>query len=296
VGLLGIITGITVQLQHIGSGRVIVRRRSAGSLDEIFTILAEEQPASDFLEAWLDGFAGGQRLGRGYVTSATVSAGSELVLAPPATGGTSDRLKGSLVHTMASLARPVLIPGVRLANLASFWWTNWDRTGATRHPTLLAYTYWPPAAFAGYHALFPEGVETLQAFVPAAPAAEVFGYILRTSQQQRHIPLWCVMKMHRRDHFLLSYQVEGFSLELNYRRTGHTSAALERMLRQIIAVVIEAGGRFYLAKDHFLTAAQYRQSVGDAVVDSFLQLKRQYDPEMLLQSDQFRRVFQPTSG
>ncbi|HEU5369749.1 MAG TPA: hypothetical protein VFU69_14850, partial [Ktedonobacterales bacterium] len=103
-------------------------------------------------------------------------------------------------------------------------------------------------------------------------------------------------KQHRRDSFLLSYQVDGFSLELNYQRTRQTAQVLERTLRQMIALVIEAGGRFYLAKDHFLTPAQYRQSVGDAAVDTFLRLKQRYDPEMLLQSDLFRRVFQPAPG
>ena len=58
------------------------------------------------------------------------------------------------------------------------------------------------------------------------------------------------------------------------------------------AIVIEAGGRFYLAKDHFMTSAQYRQSIGDTAVESFLRLKQHYDPETLLQSDLFRRLFQ----
>jgi hypothetical protein len=33
--------------------------------------------------------------------------------------------------------------------------------------------------------------------------------------------------------------------------------------------------------------------MGDATVDAFLQLKRRYDPDLLLQSDLFHRVFQP---
>ena len=58
-------------------------------------------------------------------------------------------------------------------------------------------------------------------------------------------------------------------------------------------MVIEAGGRFYLAKDHFLTSSQYRQSMGDEAVDAFLALKQRYDPEAVLQSDLYRRVFLP---
>ena len=70
IGLLGIITSITVQLQRLGSGVVAVRRRRAAAMDEIFALFAEEEESSDFMEAWLDGFARGDQLGRGHVTSA----------------------------------------------------------------------------------------------------------------------------------------------------------------------------------------------------------------------------------
>jgi FAD/FMN-containing dehydrogenase len=68
---------------------------------------------------------------------------------------------------------------------------------------------------------------------------------------------------------------------------------LQQVLQHMIATVIDAGGRFYPAKDHFLTAAQYRQSIGEQVVETFLQLKQEFDPETRLQSDLFRRLFQP---
>jgi decaprenylphospho-beta-D-ribofuranose 2-oxidase len=71
---------------------------------------------------------------------------------------------------------------------------------------------------------------------------------------------------------------------------------LKQVLEHMIGMVIEAGGKFYLAKDHFLTQAQYRQSVGEEAFDTFLELKQRYDPEMLLQSDLFRRIFQPALG
>lgn len=294
MGLLGIITSITIQLQRISSGRVTIRRRSAASLAEIFAIFAEEQPSSDFMEAWLDGFAGGQQLGRGYVTCATLlDSGDETPSSFP-TPGIIDRLETPLARLAASLSRPALLPGVRLANRAHYWLCQRSPKTKEQQHDLLSYTYWPLAAFAGYHMLFPEGVETFQAFVPAQHAQAIFEHVLRYSQQQGCMPLWCVIKQHRRDSFLLSYQVDGFSLELNYQRTHQTAQTLERTLRQMSAVVIEAGGRFYLAKDHFLTPAQYRQSVGDEAVDSFLRLKHQYDPETLLQSDLFRRLFQPS--
>ncbi|HEY7122488.1 MAG TPA: FAD-binding oxidoreductase [Ktedonobacterales bacterium] len=294
IGLLGIITSITIQLQRISSGQVTIRRRTSVSLAEIFTIFAEEQQTSDFLEGWLDGFAEGQQLGRGYVTCATLGDSSDEAPSSFPTPGIIDRLETPLVRLAASLGRPALLPGVRLANRANYWLGRRGLKSREQQRHLLSFTYWPQAAFAGYHALFPAGVETFQAFVPGQQAQEIFECVLRYSQKQGYMPLWCVIKQHRRDPFLLSYQVDGFSLELNYQRTHKTAQTLERTLRQMIAIVIEAGGRFYLAKDHFLTPSQYRQSIGDQAVDTFLHLKQRYDPTMLLQSDLFRRVFQPS--
>ena len=102
-----------------------------------------------------------------------------------------------------------------------------------------------------------------------------------------------MIKKHRQDPFLLSSQLDGFSLELNFARAGQPVQHLQNVLEQMIATVIEAGGRFYLAKDHFLTPAQYRQSVGEQVVETFLHIKQEFDPETRLQSDLFRRLFRP---
>ena len=115
---------------------------------------------------------------------------------------------------------------------------------------------------------------------------------MRRSQEKEFMPLWCIIKQHREDPFLLSYQVDGFSLEVNYYIVPQTVQKLYMMLRELMDIVIEAGGRFYLAKDSLLTNSLYRRSVGDAAVEEFLLLKKRYDPEMLFQSNLFRRLFQ----
>ncbi len=293
MGLLGIITSITVQLQRVGSGLVSVHRRSAAGLDEIFSLFAEEEHNSDFLEAWLDGFANGEKLGRGIVTSAALSTSSQLGCFPSATFARPSRLEEIVISLAARMGKLALVPEVQMANRVNYWWGSRSLRKINQLRDLVAYTYWPWAFFTGYHAMFPQGIETFQAFVPQEVALVLFKELLLYSQQQSCIPLWCVIKKHRSDLFLLSYQVDGFSLELNYARVGRTVQHLQQMLQHMIAMVIAGGGRFYLAKDHFLTPVQYRESVGDQVVDSFLQLKRQFDPEMRLQSDLFRRLFQP---
>jgi FAD/FMN-containing dehydrogenase len=130
--------------------------------------------------------------------------------------------------------------------------------------------------------------------VPRSQAELLFEEVMRRSQANHFMPLWCIVKQHRRDPFLLSYQVDGFSLELNYQITSQTSQRLRQMLRELMDLVIAAGGRFCFAKDSLLTHALYRASVGEAAGEAFLQLKQRYDPELLFQSDLFRRVLCPS--
>ena len=296
IGLLGIITSITVQLQRLGSGMVRVRRRGAAAMDEIFDLFAEEQQNSDFMEAWLDGFVRGDQLGRGTVTSARLSASGQAEGTSFATFASPGRLKESAVRLAARLVRPALQPAVQMTNRINYRWGRGSHAKEGDLRSLVPFTFWPGAFFCGYPALLPGGIETFQAFVPDQAAPTIFKEVLRYSQQHGCMPLWCVIKKHRQDPFLLSYQVDGFSLELNYACGGQPVQQLQQVLRHMIATVIEAGGRFYPAKDHFQTAAQYRQSVGEQVVESFLQLKQQFDPEMRLQSDLFRRLYRPALG
>ena len=292
MGLLGILTSITLQMQRVSSGFVKVRNYTAGSLDEIFALFAGLEGSSDYLEAWLDGFARGNQFGRGYLTSGALSDTKKEAPDPFPVSGRLNQLETSLASLAGVLGRQVLLPGVEMANHAIYGWSRLSRARTSQF-ALSPFTYWPTAAFAGYHTMFPEGAETFQAFVPERCAKVTFKRVLSYSQEEGFMPVWCVIKQHREDTFLLSYQVDGFSLELNYQRTPQTAQRLKQVLQDMISMVIEAGGRFYLAKDHFLTHAQYRQSMGDEAVDAFLQLKQRYDPEMLLQSDLFRRVFRP---
>jgi FAD/FMN-containing dehydrogenase len=295
VGLLGVITAITMQLQRLPSGRVTIQRRAAASLAGIFTLFSELRQESDFIEAWLDGFAEGGQLGRGHVTAATMThtAGKPQFRFP--SPGLRDQLAVSFTRRFGGLYRPLFLTSIPIANHIKYWQGRWEGRKPQQR-SLLPYTYYSPAAFAGYHVMLPQGVETFQAFVSGQQAQTDFADVLRYSQQHGYTPIWCIIKQHRRDPSLLSYQLDGFSLELNYPRTARRSRGgktLEDVLRQMIEMVVAAGGRFYLAKDHFMTAEQYRRSIGAETVDTFLDLKRRYDPEAVFQSDLFQRLFQP---
>jgi decaprenylphospho-beta-D-ribofuranose 2-oxidase len=294
-GLLGIITSITLQLQRVPSANVDMLMRPASSFSEILSIFQEEQ-AADFLEAWVDSFARGRSLGRGIVTATTYSEVSDKKFqeSPTINWGDTNQIKENIARGAGVMGRPFVNSGVRAVNSMAYRWSKWQNGKIARQRPLFDSTFYAPAMFTWYRTLLPHGTETFQAFVPREQAEAIFEEIIRRSQESQFFPLWCVIKQHRRDPFLLSYQVDGFSLELNYQIVPQTLHRLRKMLWELMETVIAAGGRFYLAKDSLLTSALYRRSMGDASVDAFLHLKQSYDPDILFQSDLFRRVFQPS--
>jgi decaprenylphospho-beta-D-ribofuranose 2-oxidase len=139
----------------------------------------------------------------------------------------------------------------------------------------------------------PGGILQYQVFVPREQAPSVFHQLLRRSAEGGHIPYLAVMKLHREDRFtVLSYNVDGYSLSLDY----HETAANRRHLRAMLSaftedIVIPGNGRFYLAKDSILTAEQARRSFTAGAVDAFVRVKQRVDPEDVIVSDLARRLF-----
>ena len=289
-GLLGIYISITLRLQRITSGVAEIVILPAASLNENIAVFKNEQTA-DHLEGLIDGF---NDSGQGIVTCTRYSAVSDRASLRFPASHLSDQFVTSLARFAGTIFRPAVKPGMRVANRATYEWNKWWSGGKIRRGPLFQSSFFPAVAFAGYQAILPHGMQSLHAFVPSPHAEVIFKEILSRSRRQNFIPLWCVIKQQRPDPFLLSYQVEGFSLETYYRVIPQQLQTLQKMLLELMDLVIEVGGRFYLAKDGLLTHTLYRRSIGDAPVDDFLRLKRQYDPEMLLQSNLFRRVFQET--
>lgn len=128
-----------------------------------------------------------------------------------------------------------------------------------------------------------------QPFVPKAHAERVFREILRMSQAEGLPPYLAVLKRHRADSFLLSSGIEGYSLALDFpaRERERLWAHCHRMTE----LVLEAGGRFYFAKDSLLRPDQVIRAFGQEKVDAYLALKKRLDPEGVLQTDLTRRAF-----
>ena len=77
---------------------------------------------------------------------------------------------------------------------------------------------------------------------------------------------------------------------MEYQVSARNRARLWDLCARMAEVVLEAGGRFYHAKDATLTAPALPRIHGDAAVARFRALKARVDPAGLLQTDLARRL------
>jgi len=102
-------------------------------------------------------------------------------------------------------------------------------------------------------------------------------------------PYLGVTKRHRPDKFLLTHGLDGFSLALDFK--VRRRAEMAAMLQDFDRIIVDAGGKFYFAKNSETTHETALRFYGKQTVDKFMKLKKRCDPHGLLESDLYRRIF-----
>ncbi len=291
LGMIGIITSITLRLRPIQSGKLLVHQRPARSLSDMFTIILEETPAADYLEGWIDGYSDNHSLGRGLVRYANLIDEPDPHSLHPRSQ-VSQSKAGIIPFTILRwAARPFLNIGTRISNTIRYTRGVLRGSRRTERISLAQFLFHSDSQYRALHALLPLGFCSIQPFIPAEHALAVFIELLERSHQAGIRSAWCILKRCRSGLFLLSPKVDGFSLELNFPATIRNASKLAMLLAEMRETVIAAGGHLYLAKDDILDSETFAQSMGMDRIERFLAIKHAYDPEGLFQSDLFRRLF-----
>ena len=295
LGMLGIFASLTFQLEKVPSGLLKIEEQIAGSLDEMFDIFEEGLGRADHLLGWIDGYARGRSLGRGIVQLANPYCDDPEPqnTLRPAYQDLPDTLFGvvprSALWRIMKLGANDL--GLRALNTTRYTLgaLRPGRTALVPHSQFhFILDYVPNWKWA----FRPGGIIQYQSFVPKATAREVYRALLEGSQQAGLVPDLAVFKRHKPDPFLLSYSVDGYSLALDYHQTPSNEQKLGEMLRRFTReIVLPGGGRFYPAKDNALDRESFSRSLSAGAVEAYLSLKHRLDPQGVLQSDLYRRVF-----
>lgn len=295
-GMLGCFTSLTLRLKRVHSGLLDVTALAARSLAEMIGIFEERSVEADYLVGWIDAFARGRSLGRGIVHDARY-------LAPGADPDPARTLtveaqqlpstilgvfpKRMLWRLMRPLTNNIGIRGVNTAKYAA----GRIGIGARFRQSHAAFAFLLDYVPNWRRAYGPGGLIQYQSFIPADRALEAFGRQLDLAREAGLPPYLAVFKRHRRDDFLMTHAVDGYSLALDVRVTASNRAAVWRLTDRLDEIVLANGGRFYFAKDSTLSASAAVQYLGARSLAEFARLKRECDPDGILESNLYRRLF-----
>ncbi len=294
LGMLGVFTTVTMKMKRIHSGLISVDAWHVKNLKHQLDGLLEHAPDHDYIVGWLDTTAKGKSLGRGQIHAANNLREGEDPNAQETMKLSHQHLPDRLFGVMPKkllhyLMNPFLNnPGVWAINTGKYISALRDHTFRQSHAEyhfLLDYVPdWERSFGRG-------GLIQYQSFLPKETAEDAWREMLELSYR-RGLPSYLgVTKRHRPDKFLLTHAVDGFSLAMDFKVTDRNRARLYALLQEFDRIVLSGGGRFYFAKNSETSAETTRAFLGDEVVAKFKKLKKRCDPNGLLESDLYRRIF-----
>lgn len=293
-GMLGIFTSVTLQMKRLHSGLLTVDAFPVPNLSRHLSALQDGAPNNDYIVGWLDTFAGGRSLGRGQIHAARYLHEGE----DPNPQETM-KLKNQILPSMIfgvfpkSMLHYFMRPfannlGWRMVNLAKYMASLRTHTFRQPHAAfhfLLDYVpNWELSYGRG-------GLIQYQSFLPKETAEAAWTELLKLALKRGMPSYLGVTKRHRPDKFLLTHAVDGFSLALDFKVTQSNRAKMYAMLQEFDKIVLANGGRFYFAKNSETTAETALAFYGEDTVKKFKRLKKRCDPNGLLESDLYRRIF-----
>ncbi|MCP3918774.1 MAG: FAD-binding oxidoreductase [bacterium] len=301
-GMLGCMTRVRLETKRVHSGEIEVRGVSAHDLAEMMQVFEDEKASADYLVGWIDCFGAEENAGRGLVHVARY-------LAP------GDDPQPEKTLRVAHQELPANILGVipksemwrflRLFNNDLGWrfvcgvkhqlgrlegMRGWYRQPHAAFNFLLDYV--PNWKFA-YGRTGGRGLIQYQSFLPKETALDAYREMLALCHARGHVSYLGVLKRHRPDPFWMTHACDGWSLALDFKVTPENRASLWETCDELTRIVLDAGGKFYFAKDLVLGHLAMLRAFPTEQREAFLALKRRLDPDALLQTNLWRRVFAP---
>jgi FAD/FMN-containing dehydrogenase len=289
-GQLGLITRARIQMKKVASGLIEAKAVASGDLGDLLRQIDDAKDEWEYVVGWLDAFPEGRKLGRGLLHFARHLEPDEdpdpAASLQPANQDLPANLFGVVPKSlMWRMMKPFTNNlGMRAINLAKYIQGSTIGNNAVYRQTLAGFSFLLDYVPNWKNAYLPGGLIQHQSFVPTAEAERVFRTQLEICRRRGMPSYLGVLKRHRPDPFLLTHAVDGFSMALDFPVVESRREELWAMIREIAEPVVEAGGRFYAAKDAALPGELYRATFRDGQLDRFRTLKNNLDPDRVLRS------------
>jgi len=293
-GVLGAIVRVKLQMKKVQTGELRIYACSPKNWEEQIEAFERYADDADYMVSWIDCFGRGERSGRGQFHAAWYVHSDE----PKPVSLRLDRqdLPTKMLGIVPKSAMwRFLKPlnnrsGMRLINWAKDISGRKLGDAKTSTQSLVAFSFLLDYVPNWRNAYLPGGFIQYQSFVPREHVARVFAKQVELQQEAKLESFLGVMKLHHSDKFLISHGVEGYSLALDFKVTQANREELWELCHRMNEVVLDAGGRFYFAKDSTLRPKDVKRYLGEETLAKLRRYKAEMDPEGLLTSKLAERL------
>jgi decaprenylphospho-beta-D-ribofuranose 2-oxidase len=281
MGLTGVVTEATIRLLPIETSRIRTDTDRVSDIDELMATMESGDARYRYSVAWIDLLARGRSLGRAVLSRGDHASLDEL--------GERRRRDPLAFDPASALAAPPWMPNglvrrstVRLFN--EMWFRKAPRSERAALHSLRSFFH-PLDGVRGWNRVYgSEGFLQYQFVVPFGEEDAFRRIVERLSEAQ--LPSFVtVLKRFGAGHGLLSFPMAGWTLTFDVP-TG--LPGLGRLLDQMDDLVVEAGGRVYLAKDSRLRPKLLPKMYPE--LSKWQEIRAALDPEGVMRSDLARRL------
>jgi decaprenylphospho-beta-D-ribofuranose 2-oxidase len=281
MGLTGVITAASLRVKPVETAYIRVDTDRTANLAELVDLMRRTDDDYTYSVAWIDLLAKGDAMGRAVLTRGEHARVGDL----------PDRLAHRPLEIQA--AQRLRAPGWAPNHLMNHWTVKafneaWFRKAPkTRREEIihLAAFFHPLDGVAEWNRLYgSRGLVQYQFAVPAT-AEEALTEAVRRIADAGHASFLAVLKRFGRGNpGPLSFPQEGWTLALDLP----ADPGLAPLLDALDALVLEAGGRIYLAKDARARPETLRRMYPR--LEEFQEVRRRIDPGGVFTSDLARRL------
>jgi FAD/FMN-containing dehydrogenase len=246
MGLTGLIVRVAFRLRAVETGWIRQTTVLANDLDATMALF-ERHAGANYSVAWIDCLAGKSRLGRSVVTLGEHARVGEL----PA-----NRRAGPFDTPHRSPHNVPFAPPVTPINhltIKAFNTAYWHAKRLRQGEGLIDWDsfFYPLDALRNWNRMYGKrGFMQFQCVIPLAEAKAGLPRLLDAIRQSGQGSFLAVLKRFGAQSGPASFPMEGYTLALDFPVSLKNSALLDRLDR----IVLDHGGRFYLAKDSRMTA------------------------------------------